>query len=133
MKSLLIVALLALPGVALANSHTEKDRMMAKKMAAAPMTAEPMAAGPMAAAPSAMPKCTAKVQDSCDQSKTTERNALDHYPADTRDAGNNKMGAAHAMPMSHAMPARHHKPMMRKPKAMTAEPMTAEPAADPAK
>jgi hypothetical protein len=46
-----------------------------------------------AAAPPALPKCTAKVQDSCDQSKTTEKNALDHYPADTRDAGNNKIGA----------------------------------------
>ncbi|WP_419814133.1 hypothetical protein [Glacieibacterium sp.] len=61
-----------------------------------------------AAAPPALPKCTAKVQDSCDQSKTTEKYALDHYPADKRDAGNNKIGAPAAMPRSaHRRAARH--------------------------
>ncbi len=52
-----------------------------------------------AAAAASLPKCSAKVQDSCDQSMTTEKNALDHYPADTRDAGNNKIGAPMAKPM----------------------------------
>ncbi len=105
MKSLLIAALLALPGAALANSHMEKK-------------------APMAAAPaSGLPKCTAKVQDSCDQSLTTEKNALDHYPAETRDAGNNKIGKMAMAPAAKPM----KKAAMRQPKPMTAEPMTAEP------
>ena len=49
------------------------------------------------AAPGALPKCTAKVQDSCDQSATTEKNAIDYYPADARDAGNFKVGKAAPM------------------------------------
>jgi hypothetical protein len=49
-------------------------------------------AAPAAGAP--LPKCSAKVTDSCDQSATTEKNALTYYPADSRDAGNNKIGAA---------------------------------------
>ena len=44
-----------------------------------------------AMAPKPLPKCTAKIQDSCDQSATTEKNALNYYPADSRDAGNNKI------------------------------------------
>ena len=76
--------------------------------ALAQMTPAP-ADAPAAAAP--LPKCSAKVQDSCDQSKTTEKNALDHYPADTRDAGNNKIGAPMASkPMMH----RTHKHAVRK-------------------
>lgn len=81
MKSLLIAALLALPVAAVAQD------------AAAPMPAmETMAA------PQPLPKCTAKVQDSCDQSTTTEKNALPYYPADSRDAGNNKIAGAKAKP-----------------------------------
>ena len=71
----------------------------AAAMAQADPAAAPEAAA--AAAPAALPKCSAKVTDSCDQSKTTEKNALDHYPADKRDAGNNKIGAAAPM-HSHA-------------------------------
>ncbi|WP_185965233.1 hypothetical protein [Glacieibacterium frigidum] len=81
MKSLLIAALLALPVAAVAQD------------AAAPAPAEAPAA-----APAPLPKCTAKVQDSCDQSATTEKNALPYYPADSRDAGNNKIAGAKATP-----------------------------------
>lgn len=83
MKSLLIAALLALPVAAVAQD------------AAAPAPAPAMDA---AAAPKPLPKCTAKVQDSCDQSTTTEKNALPYYPADSRDAGNNKIAGAKATP-----------------------------------
>lgn len=62
----------------------------------APAAAEPAVAPAQAAAPAALPKCTAKIQDSCDQSKTTEKNALNYYPAETRDAGNNKIAGAKA-------------------------------------
>lgn len=80
MKHLILTAALALlPAAALAQD--------------APEPAAP-AAGAM------LPKCTAKVQDSCDQSQTTEKNALDHYPAETRDAGNNKIGATRTTKMS---------------------------------
>lgn len=86
MKTILIgAALLLLPAAAFANSHMEK------KDAATAMPAD----GAMAAKP--LPKCTAKVQDSCDQSTTTEKNALTYYPADSRDAGNNKIAGAKAM------------------------------------
>ncbi len=95
MKSLFIVALIALPGAALANSHMEKK------------TATTVATAPA----SGLPKCTAKVQDSCDQSMTTEKNALDHYPAETRDADNNKMGKAAMAPA--AKPAMKHKAAMK--------------------
>ena len=66
-----------------------------------------IAAVPAAAlAQTALPKCTAKLQDSCDQSMTTEKNAIDHYPAETRDAGNNKIGKASAMPARSMKPTR---------------------------
>jgi hypothetical protein len=89
-------------------------------------------AGAPAAAPAApmtpLPKCTAKVRDSCDQSTTTEKNALDHYPADTRDAGNNKIGGATAP----AGPARHMRHAATKHSVKTtltdAKPMTPTPA-----
>ena len=80
-KHFLIGSALLLPIAALANSHMEKkDAAMPAAAAVAADAAMPAAAAPA----SALPKCTAKVQDSCDQSKTTEKNALDHYPADTR-------------------------------------------------
>lgn len=56
--------------------------------AAPPADAAAPAATPAAAPMAALPKCTAKVQDSCDQSKTTERNALSGEQADARDARN---------------------------------------------
>lgn len=89
MKHLILTAALALlPAVAIAQDAPADP-------AAAP-AAEPAAAP----APAALPKCTAKVQDSCDQSKTTEKNALSYYPADSRDAGNNKIaGKKAAKPM----------------------------------
>ena len=86
MKHLILTAALALlPAAALAQD--------------APMAP----AAPAAGAP--LPKCSAKITDSCDQSMTTEKNALDHYPADTRDAGNNKIGGAMTMhrPKLHAV------------------------------
>ncbi len=80
MKHLILTAALAfLPAVAIAQD--------------AP--ADPAAAP--AAAPAPLPKCTAKVQDSCDQSTTTEKNALSYYPADSRDAGNNKIAGKRPM------------------------------------
>lgn len=92
MKHLILTAALTLlPAAALAQ------------MAPAPADAPAAAAAPL-------PKCSAKVQDSCDQSKTTEKNALDHYPADTRDAGNNKIGA----PMAAKPMMRAHKSAVRK-------------------
>ena len=95
MKHLILtVALALLPAAAMAQDAPAAD---------------PAAAAP-AAAPAALPKCTAKVQDSCDQSKTTEKNALDHYPADKRDAGNNKIGAPAAAPthVSHKRAGHKH-------------------------
>ena len=88
MKHLILTAALALlPAVAIAQDAPADP-------AAAP------AADAAAPAPAALPRCTAKVQDSCDQSKTTERNALSYYPADSRDAGNNKIaGKKAAKPM----------------------------------
>ena len=105
MKSLIFAAALLLPALAAAQDAP-----------AAPPAAEPAIAAPAApAAPAALPKCTAKVQDSCDQSKTTEKNALAYYPAETRDAGNNKI--AHAAKAKKA--------------AAAAEPAAAEVAAEP--
>ncbi len=79
MKHLILIAAAALlPTAALAQD------------APAAPPADAMAAKPL-------PKCTAKIQDSCDQSKTTEKNALNYYPADSRDAGNNKIAGKKAM------------------------------------
>lgn len=90
MKHLILAAALALlPAVAIAQDAPADP-------AAAPAADAPAAEAAPAAAPAALPKCTAKVQDSCDQSKTTERNALSYYPADSRDAGNNKIAGKKA-------------------------------------
>ena len=90
MKHLILtVAIALLPTAALAQADP----------AAAPEAA-------VAAAPAtALPKCTAKVTDSCQQTKAQQANALDHYPADTRDAGNNKIGAPAA---AHTMTKHRH-------------------------
>lgn len=108
MKILIAAALLALPVAASANSHMEKKgAAMPAATPGDPATAAPAAesavAAPMAAAPAALPKCTAKVQDSCDQSTTTEKNALSYYPAESRDAGNNKIAGMRAKPMPKPM------------------------------
>ena len=105
-----------------------KHILVAATLAALPAA---VCAAPMAAPAGALPKCTAKVQDSCDQSMTTEKNAIDHYPADTRDAGNNKIGGMHsamAMPMDKPMMHKRmmhpkgHGMAMKKPMDKTAEP-----------
>jgi|GEM_PF-3318839 len=76
MKHLILIAAVALlPAAALAQDAPPADAMAAKPL----------------------PKCTAKIQDSCDQSMTTEKNALDYYPADSRDAGNNKIAGKRPM------------------------------------
>lgn len=91
MKTILIGAsLLLMPAATFANSHMEKKDTAMPAAADAAMPAD----GAMAGTP--LPKCTAKVQDSCDQSATTEKNALPYYPADSRDAGNNKIAGAKA-------------------------------------
>lgn len=82
MKRLIVAALIALPAAAFAQDAAAPAPMAADAPMAAPMEAKPL------------PKCTAKVQDSCDQSATTEKNALPYYPADSRDADNNKIAGA---------------------------------------
>lgn len=82
--------------------------------AAVPATAQ-MAAAPAAGA--ALPKCSATVRDSCDQSMTTERYALSAEAAmKTGGVGDRKSdNAGKAMPADHMMMhgKMHHKAMMR--------------------
>jgi len=68
---------------------------------AAPAAAQ-MAAG-------ALPKCSATVRDSCDQSMTTERNAMTADQAmKSGGVGDRKTGGAAMMPMGDK-PMMHHK------------------------
>ncbi len=81
---------------------------------AAPAAAQ-MAAG-------AMPKCSATVRDSCDQSMTTEKNAMTAEQAmKSGGVGDRKTGGAAMMPakpmMMHKKHTMHHK--MMKPMATT--------------
>ncbi len=62
-------------------------------MAPAAALAQDPPADPGMAAGASLPMCSAKVHDSCMQTKAQQASALDHYPADSRDAGNNKIGA----------------------------------------
>lgn len=55
---------------------------------AAMLAVPAMAQDPMAPAAPALPKCTAKVTDSCDQTMTTEKRAMTGEQADARDARN---------------------------------------------
>lgn len=101
MKTILIgAALLLLPATAFAAGHMEKKDAATAMPAATPGDpAMPAAAVPGdAATPAKLPRCSAKIQDSCDQSMTTEKNALSYYPAESRDAGNNKIAGVKAMP-----------------------------------
>ena len=85
-----------------------KHLILAAAVALLPAVA--MAQGaPAAPAGGAMPMCTAKVQDSCQQGPAQQARALDHYPADKRDAGNNKIGGGADTPAPHKM-HKMHKP-----------------------
>ena len=101
MKTILIgAALLLLPATAFAAGHMEKKDAATAMPAAAATPGDPaMSAAPGdPAMPAKLPRCSAKIQDSCDQSMTTEKNALSYYPAESRDAGNNKIAGVKAMP-----------------------------------
>ena len=74
-----------------------------------------------AAAGASLPMCSAKVQDSCQQGPAQQARALDHYPADKRDAGNNKIGAPMAA-MHKPKPHSVRKSIVTKDATMSATP-----------
>ncbi len=78
---------------------------------AAALAQDPGAAPAAAPAAAALPMCSAKVHDSCQQTKSQQASALDYYPTDCRDAGNNKTCAA---PAHQGMAMKPHKVTARK-------------------
>lgn len=82
-----------------------------------------------ATAAKALPKCSAKVQDSCDQSATTERYALTADQAEkTGGVGDRHGGKGMAAPMGGGKMMMHHRHrhhMMHKTTTTTATPPAA--------
>ncbi|MBC7497416.1 MAG: hypothetical protein H7243_09680 [Sphingomonadaceae bacterium] len=95
---------------------------------AVPATAQMAAAAPMAGG--SLPKCSATVRDSCDQSMTTERYAMSAEAAmKTGGVGDRASDNAKAMPADHMMTHKHmmmHKDMMKHRKHMMKKPNNPE-------